>query len=71
MLTREAVVIVSPQIAEWNVVLEDVSNNREDGVGHGDGSAVFAPLGSNTLILCVKVTNECIIKRPQFQRAFF
>lgn len=55
MLTVEAVIIISPQVAVWEVVLEHMPNYREDGMGYGNGGAVFTPPGGNALVLCVKI----------------
>lgn len=55
MLAVEAVVIVGPQVAVWDVVLEHMPDHCEDGMGYSDGGTIFAPPGGNTLILCVKI----------------
>lgn len=55
MLAVEAVVKVCPQVAVWGVVLEQMPDYCEDGMGHSNGGAVFAPSGSNALILCLKI----------------
>ena len=51
MLAVEAVVIVGPQVAVWDVVLEHMPDHCEDGMGYSDGGTIFAPPGGNTLIL--------------------
>ena len=55
MLAVEAVVIVGPQVAVWDIVLEHMPDHCEDGMGYSDGGTIFAPPGGNALILCVKI----------------